>query len=153
MPRSSLTMRDTPGCLTTRVMPFSLPWGASGSPTPFTPCQERRGRMVCRALHRSRHARVGMNSVTTATALPSWCRPHGQHGRKCEAQPDFWSRTHKQLEAWLWLRPRITGGSTEKRAIVRSMSEILRGIHNERHSRRCGVLLTGKVCFFSCKFT
>jgi hypothetical protein len=109
--------------------------------------------MVFRALHRSRHARVGMNSVTTATSLPSWCRPHGQHGRKCEAQPDFWSRTNKQLEAWLWLRPRITGGSTEKRAIVRSMSEILRGIHNERHSRRCSVLFTGRVCFFSCKFT
>ena len=59
-----------------------------------------------------------MNNVTTATSLPSLCRQHGQHGRKCEAQDISWSRTNKQLEAWLRLRPRITGGSAEKLAIV-----------------------------------
>jgi len=59
-----------------------------------------------------------MNNVTTATSLPSLCRQHGQHGRKCEAQDISWSRTNKQLEAWLRPRPRITGGSAEKLAIV-----------------------------------
>src|SRR4030095_1039163 len=59
-----------------------------------------------------------MNSGPTATSSPSLCRQHRQHGRKCEAQEVSWSRTKKQLEAWLRLRPRITGGSAEKLAII-----------------------------------
>src|SRR4029453_19376784 len=64
-----------------------------------------------------------MNSVTTATSFPSLCRQHRQHGRKCDAQEGSWSRTHKQLEAWLWQRPGITGGSAEKLAIVGGAAE------------------------------
>jgi transposase len=70
------------------------------------------------ALHGSRPSRSGMNSVTTATSLSSLCRQHCQHVRKCAAQEVSWSRTNKQLEAWLRLRPRITGGSAEKLAII-----------------------------------
>jgi hypothetical protein len=57
-----------------------------------------------------------MNNVTTATSFPPLCRHYGQHGQKCEAQEVSWSRTHKQLEAWLRPRPRITGSSAEKLA-------------------------------------
>src|SRR4029450_12387825 len=57
-----------------------------------------------------------MNYVTTATSFPPLCRHYGQHGQKCEAQEVSWSRTHKQLEAWLRPRPRITGSSAEKLA-------------------------------------
>jgi len=59
-----------------------------------------------------------MNNVTTATSFPSWCRHSCQHGQKCEAQEVSWSRTHKQLEAWLRPRPRITGSSAEKLALI-----------------------------------
>src|SRR4029450_13145575 len=57
-----------------------------------------------------------MNYVTTATSFPPLCRHYGQHGQKCEAQEVSWSRTHKQLEAWLRTRPRITGSAAEKLA-------------------------------------
>src|SRR6266853_5818801 len=80
---------------------------------------QRKDRKDCgSALHGSRHSHSGMNSVTTATSLPSLCRHHGQHGRKCEAQDVSWSRTNKQLEAWLRPRPRITGSSAEKLALI-----------------------------------
>jgi hypothetical protein len=59
-----------------------------------------------------------MNSGPTATSSPSLCRQHRQHGRKCEAQEVSWSRTNKQLEAWLRPRPRITGSSAEKLALI-----------------------------------
>jgi hypothetical protein len=59
-----------------------------------------------------------MNNVTTATSFPSLCRHDCQHGRKCEAQEASWSRTNKQLEAWLRPRPRITGSSAEKLALI-----------------------------------
>src|SRR5215467_7854564 len=59
-----------------------------------------------------------MHNVTTATSFPPLCRHYGQHGQKCEAQEVSWSRTHKQLEAWLRPRPRITGSSAEKLALI-----------------------------------
>ena len=63
-----------------------------------------------------------MNNVTTATSFPSLCRHDCQHGQKCEAQEVSWSRTHKQLEAWLRPRPRITGSSAEKLARISGTS-------------------------------
>ena len=59
-----------------------------------------------------------MNNVTTATSFPPLCRHYCQHGQKCEAQEVSWSRTNKQLEAWLRPRPRITGSSAEKLARI-----------------------------------
>src|SRR5262245_29315010 len=59
-----------------------------------------------------------MNNVTTATSFLSLCRHDCQHGQKCEAQAGSWSRTNKQLEAWLRPRPRITGSSAEKLALI-----------------------------------
>src|SRR5262244_2378478 len=59
-----------------------------------------------------------MDTVSPATSSPPLCRPHGQHGQKCEAQHGSWTRTKKQREARLWSRPRITGRSAEQRAIV-----------------------------------
>src|SRR5262245_19390878 len=59
-----------------------------------------------------------MNNVTTATSFLSLCRHDCQHGQKCEALAGSWSRTNKQLEAWLRPRPRITGSSAEKLALI-----------------------------------
>src|SRR5436853_7388032 len=59
-----------------------------------------------------------MHNGTTATSFPPLCRHDCQHGQKCEAQEGSWSRTQKQLEAWLRPRPRITGSSAEKLARI-----------------------------------
>src|SRR4030095_17217466 len=52
----------------------------------------------------------------TSPSFPSGGGHSCQHGQKCEAKEVSWSRTHKQLEAWLRPRPRITGSSAEKLA-------------------------------------
>jgi transposase len=43
------------------------------------------------ALYGARPSHGGMNRVTPATAVPSVCWQHCQHGRKCEAQEGSWS--------------------------------------------------------------
>ena len=78
----------------------------------FDPAKTRAGIVTCGGLC------PGMNNVTTVTSFPPLCQHDCQHGQKCEAQDSSWSRTHKQLEAWLRPRPRITGRSAEKLALM-----------------------------------
>ena len=90
----------------------------SGSRPPCAPCSAKEKKDCGSALHGSRSSRSGMTNVTTATAFPPLCRHACQHGQKCEAQEVSWARTHKQREAWLRPRPRITGRSAEKLARI-----------------------------------
>jgi len=83
-----------------------------------------RGAEDDRSAHqRFQQAHARMNRVASATASPPLCRLYGQHGHKCEAQDSSWSRTQKQLEAWLRPCPRITGGAAEQLTIGGGVSE------------------------------